>query len=72
MRGVQIVVSRRNDARIQLITDPLPNDTQHGANVRAWLAVGVVPAKESLDIVVRLPYDLIVRIPDYRSGTGFY
>ena len=42
MRCVQIVVSRRNDARIQLIADPLPNNTQQGADVRAWLAIGVV------------------------------
>ena len=38
VRCVQIVESRRNDARIKLITDPLPNDTEHGAYVRAPLA----------------------------------
>jgi hypothetical protein len=42
VRGVQIVVSRRNDALIHLITDPLPNDTQHGAYVRASMSVGMV------------------------------
>ena len=41
VRGVQIVESCRNDARIQLIPDPLPNATQHGPDVRASLA-GVV------------------------------
>lgn len=42
VRGVQIVVTRGNDARVQLITDPLPNDAQRGADVRASLAVVVV------------------------------
>ena len=42
VRGIQIVVSRRHDARIQLVTDPLPNNSQHGPDIRAWLAVGVV------------------------------
>ena len=42
VRCIQIVEPRRNDARIQLITDPLPNDAEHGADVRASLAVGVV------------------------------
>lgn len=39
MRGAQIVESCRNDSRIQLNTDPLPNDTEHGADVRGPLAV---------------------------------
>lgn len=42
MRCVQIVVSSRNDACIKLIADPLPNDTQQGADVGDWLAIGVV------------------------------
>ena len=41
VRRVQIVESCRNDPRIQLITDPLPHDTEHGADVRASFAVGV-------------------------------
>ena len=69
MRGVQIVESRCNDARVQLITDPLPNDTQHGADVRADARRGVVQ-KESLDIIVRLPYDLNRKVLTTRSGTG--
>lgn len=42
VRRVEIVESRGNDARIQLIADELPHDTQHGADIRTWLAVGVV------------------------------
>jgi hypothetical protein len=33
MCGIQIVISRRNDARIHLIADPLPDDAQRGADV---------------------------------------
>ena len=40
MRCAQIVESCRNDSRIQLNTDPLPHDTEHGADVRGPLAVG--------------------------------
>ena len=39
MRCAQIVESCRKDTRIQLVTNPLPNDTQHGADVRGSLAV---------------------------------
>ena len=39
MRCAQIVESCCNDSRIQLNTDPLPNDTEHGADVRGALAV---------------------------------
>jgi hypothetical protein len=39
MCGAQIVESRRNDSRIQLNTDPLPNDTEQGADVRGPRAV---------------------------------
>ena len=28
-------------------------------------ALGWSPARESLDMIVRLPYDLIIRMPDY-------
>jgi hypothetical protein len=41
VRGVQIVVSRGDHARIQLITDPLPNDPKHGAEVWTGHAVRV-------------------------------
>jgi hypothetical protein len=40
MRCAQIVESCRNDSRIQLNTDPLPHDTEHGADVRGPLAGG--------------------------------
>lgn len=46
VRGVQIVVSSRNDARVQLITDPLPYDAHHRADVRASIAARVVPSKD--------------------------
>lgn len=39
MRCAQIVESCRNDSRIELNTDPVPNDTEHGADVRGPLAV---------------------------------
>ncbi len=39
VRRVQVVETRRNDSRIELITDPLPNDTEHCADVGASLAV---------------------------------
>lgn len=39
MRCAQIVESCRNDSRIQLNTDPLAHDTEHGADVRGPLAV---------------------------------
>ena len=71
MRCVQIVESRRNDARIQLLTDPLPNDTQQGANVRTGSPLGW-SSEGTLDIIVRLPYDLIVRVPDYPIADRFH
>jgi len=40
MRCAQIVESCRNDSRIQLYTDPLPNDTEQGSDVRWPLAIG--------------------------------
>ena len=45
MCGVQIVESRGNDARIHLLTDPLPGDTQQGTNVRGDLAAGMVSSE---------------------------
>jgi hypothetical protein len=57
VRGVQIVVSCRNDARIQLITHPIPNDTQHGANVRASLAIGVVEGIGDSEARILLVHD---------------
>ena len=39
MRCAQIVESCRNDSRIELDTDPLPNDTEQGADVRGPRAV---------------------------------
>jgi hypothetical protein len=38
MRCAQIVESCRNDSRIQLNSDPLPHDTEHGPDVRGPLA----------------------------------
>ena len=64
VRGVQIVVSRRNDARIQLIADPLPNIPSMAPTYGIGSPLGW--SEESLDIVVRLPYHIsIVRMPDY-------
>jgi hypothetical protein len=40
VRCAQIVESCRNDSRIQLYTDPLPNDTEQGSDVRWPLAIG--------------------------------
>lgn len=45
MRGVQIVVSRREDTCIHLIADPLPDDTQHGPDVPASLVSGDGPGR---------------------------
>lgn len=42
VRRVQIIESRRNDACIELLTDPLPNDTQLGTHIRASFAVGSI------------------------------
>ena len=42
VRGVQIVESRRNDAGVHLIAEPLPDDTQLGADKRGSLAAGLV------------------------------
>jgi hypothetical protein len=43
MRCAQIVESCREDIRIQLLTNPMPNDTQHGTDVRTSFVVDVAP-----------------------------
>jgi hypothetical protein len=45
VRGIQIVVARRNDAGEHLVADPLPDDAQHGADIPVWFAAGLVPGQ---------------------------
>jgi hypothetical protein len=41
MRRVEVVESGCDDARVQLFSDPLPNDPEQSADIRASLVVGV-------------------------------
>ena len=43
MRCAQIVESCCEDTRVQLLTNPLPNHTQHGADVGTSFVVDAAP-----------------------------